>query len=66
MRQYTGDAYADFLAHDAEREAWLSKLPVCEICGHPIQDEHFYEINDEPVCEKCLDRHFRRETDNYI
>lgn len=62
----TGDPHADFLAHEREQERWLARLPVCDICGHPVQDDHYYEINGEVICERCLDDHFRRETDNYL
>lgn len=60
------DNYDLWEAHDREREQALGKLPVCEICGKPIQDEHLYLINDEFVCPDCLDRDFRKDTDDYV
>ena len=63
---YTDDPVADFEAYDRQQEEQLERLPVCEICGEPIQDEHLYLINDEFVCEKCLIRDFRKNTDDYV
>lgn len=56
----TDDPLADFLRHDAEEQAWLDSLPICAYCNEPIQDEYYYEINDEPVCEECLNREHRK------
>nr|DAI90265.1 MAG TPA: Tungsten formylmethanofuran dehydrogenase subunit E/gapdh domain-like fold, structural genomics.9A [Caudoviricetes sp.] len=60
---YTDDPVTDFLRHDYETEKKVNKLPVCECCGEHIQDGYYYEINDEPICENCLNDHYRREVD---
>lgn len=60
------DNYDLWEAHEQEQERQLEKLPVCEVCGNPIQDEHLYLINDEFVCPACLERDFRKETDDYV
>ena len=41
----TDDPIADFLAHDAEQQSKLDRLPKCDICGEPILDEYFYNID---------------------
>lgn len=61
-----GDPLNDFDRIDREEAEWLESRPVCEICGHPIQDETLYLINDEFVCEKCLDHNFKKWTDDYV
>ena len=63
---YSDDPVADFERHDREQAKRLDELPFCEICGNPIQDEHLYLINDEFVCPDCLDRDFKKRTDDYI
>ena len=60
------DNYDIWEAHDREQEQNLAELPVCEICGQPIQGEHLYLINDEFVCHECLMQDFRKNTDDYI
>ena len=60
------DNYDQFSEKERREKAWLDSLPVCETCCKPIQDEHLYLINDEFVCQKCLDRDFRKDTDDYI
>lgn len=62
----TDDPAADFDRWDAEQEAELEKLPVCSYCDLPIQDEYFYEINDEVICEECLNQNFRKSVDDYV
>ena len=59
------DNYDLWEAHEREVERQLERLPVCEVCGHPIQDEHLYLINDEFVCTECLIRDFRKDVADY-
>ena len=60
------DNYDLWEAHDRQQAKQLEELPVCEICGEPIQDDHLYLINDEFVCPDCLDREFKKRTDDYV
>lgn len=62
---YTDDPARDFLRREARREREMAKLPVCWECDEPIQDEEFYLIGDVPVCPKCLERNYRRRTEDY-
>lgn len=55
------DNYDRWAAHEAKQEAWLSERLVCEYCGRPIQEDYFYEINGDILCEKCLNRNFRKD-----
>ena len=63
---YTGDPYADYLAHERDQERWLEKLPRCSECGEPIQDEHCFVIYDEVICEECLMANYRKHTDDLM
>lgn len=63
---YTDDPISDFDRHDAEQQKQLEKLPVCVECDEPVQDEHFYLINDEVVCMQCLKDNHRKRTDDFI
>lgn len=62
----TDDPAADFNRWDAEQTAWLRKRPVCCYCGEHIQDDYFYQINDEVMCKDCLDGQFRKDVEDYI
>jgi formylmethanofuran dehydrogenase subunit E len=55
MIQYTDDPVADFLAYDREQTEWEKRLPKCAHCKEPIQDEHYYIIDDKNVCYDCLE-----------
>ena len=58
------DNYDMWAAHDAEQERELAKLPVCCECGEHIQSETCFEINDEIICEECLERNHKKYTDD--
>lgn len=60
------DNYDQWEAHEREKERQLERLPVCEVCGNPIQDEHLYLINDEFICDECLIREFRKDASDYV
>ena len=63
---WTDDPVADFERHDLEQVKRLNLLPFCDICNDPIQEEHFYEINGDFVCEFCLDKLFKKNTEDFI
>ncbi len=63
MPYRTGDPLSDFNRHDTECQKWMDKLPECADCGHPIQDDHYYLINDETICPDCLESGYRKEID---
>ena len=50
----TDDPLSDFYKHDAEQTEWLKKLPKCERCGEPIQQEDAVHIDDKYYCDECL------------
>ena len=58
----TNDPDRDFDRWDAEQESALELLPVCCECGERIQDDFCYQINDEVICEECLNHSFRKVT----
>jgi formylmethanofuran dehydrogenase subunit E len=58
---YSDDPAADFARHDREQTKRLEQLPKCDYCHKPIQDEHYFEINGDVICEGCLNDNFRKE-----
>lgn len=63
---YSNDPERDLDRYLAEQDRELEKLPKCADCGEPIQDDHFYLINDEPICPNCLDSNYRKDTEDYV
>lgn len=63
---FTDDPVADFARHDAEQQKELDKLPRCDYCDEPIQDDFYFLINDEVICESCLNRFFRKDVADYV
>lgn len=60
------DPYDDFLARDAEEQAWLEKCPKCAYCDRPIQDEKCLLVNDELYHTDCFLTEHQVDTDDYI
>lgn len=51
---FTDGAHRDFLMHDYQQEQIVKRLPVCDICMEPIQEESYHELFGSNVCDKCL------------
>lgn len=62
---WTNDPIADFNRHDAEQADKLSKLPKCDFCEEPIQDDTYYDIDGVKCCLECL-KDFKKWTEDYI
>jgi len=59
----TDNPIADFERHERQQQKWLERLPVCDICDEPIQDDHYYLINGDNICPDCMENRFRKEVD---
>ena len=51
-------------AEEQRREQQLARRPVCSYCDQHIQEDYFFEIDCEIVCEECLERHFKRTVED--
>lgn len=52
--------------HDAEQEARLEKLPVCELCKQPIQQEKAVYYNDQWACKECEHEFWDNIRDDFL
>lgn len=59
---WTDDPIRDFNRHDSEQREWLAKLPKCDLCGEPIQDDYYWEFARDKYCEACAEKMFRKIT----
>lgn len=41
----------------------MERLPICCECGQRIEDEFCYEINDEILCETCMEQYKKFTSD---
>lgn len=64
--EYVPDNYDLYKQYAADQERELQKLPKCSVCGEPIQDDYCYVVNDEPVCDACMNRDFRKAVDDFV
>lgn len=58
---YTDDPLRDFENWDAEQEEYLARLPICEVCGQPIQQDTAICIDGKWYCDHCLNEYFRKD-----
>lgn len=49
------DNFALWEMHDREEQEQLDRLPLCECCNQPIQQEQAVYYNDQWFCEDCED-----------
>ena len=60
------DNYDLWLAYEQAQEELLDELPQCEECGTIIQDDYYYDIDGEILCEDCMCSKYRKKVDDYI
>jgi hypothetical protein len=60
------DNYEMWERHDRECEAMLDLLPVCDKCKKLIQDDFYFDIEEEILCEKCMEDKCMRRTEDYM
>lgn len=55
------DNHSQWQAHERQQERLLDRLPKCDHCGKPIQDEHLFDIYGEILCECCMIYKYRKD-----
>lgn len=59
------DPIFDHISHEAKRERWISRRPVCCECRDPIQSKELYDFNGKLICPECLVENHLKETEDY-
>lgn len=60
------DNYSMWERYQNSLDQRLARRPVCSICDEHIQDDEFYNINGEYICQNCMETHFKVNTEDYI
>lgn len=60
-----GDPLDDFDALDAMQAMYEARLPVCEECGNRINDDYYFDVDGELLCEDCMNKRYRKHTEDY-
>jgi hypothetical protein len=62
-----GDPLDDFDRLDRKQAEYEARLPRCEAnkCGKRIDEDFYFEIDGEILCEECMKRRYRRSTEDY-
>ena len=58
----TDDPAADYDRYCAEQEKEMALLPECSECGEKIMDDRCWVFSDEPICDECAEKNYRRYT----
>ena len=60
------DNYSLWQAHDRAQEQARARLPVCDRCREPIDDDEYFDIHGELLCYGCMVEKYRKWTEDYI
>lgn len=60
------DNYDRFEQYEAEQERKLARLPKCDKCGEPIQQERAVYYNDQWICEYCEEDFWREIREDFL
>ena len=63
---YSDDPHKDFDRYDTYLAQQEAKLPSCDKCGKPINDDMYFEIGCEILCESCMHDEYGRSTEDYL
>lgn len=66
MMYYSDDPVRDAERYMEDQERRSEQRPVCSDCGYTIYDDHYYQINDEVICRRCLDHNYRKQVEDFI
>ena len=61
-----GDPLSDFARLDRAEQDYTESLPQCEKCGCAIDDDYYFEIECEILCESCMAERYRRRTEDFV
>ena len=59
-------AQRTFEQEDAYQARYLASLPVCSVCGQPIDSDYYFNVYGELFCEECMEKVFRHYTEDYM
>ena len=62
---YSDDPVRDFEMHDAEKSEKLDRLPECDNCNRPIQQDTFFLYRGDKICRECMETEFIVWTEDY-
>jgi formylmethanofuran dehydrogenase subunit E len=57
------DNYSLWERNERELERRLASRPRCEDCGEHIQDEFYFEVEGDILCEECMHDRYRKAVD---
>ena len=60
------DNYTRWEQHDREQQAKLDKLPICDCCQEPIQQEKAIYYNDQWCCEECESEFWQNIREDFL
>ena len=60
------DNYDCWVAHDAEQQRQLDRLPKCDICDEAVQDEYCFQIEGTIICVHCMNEYFRKDVEDLV
>lgn len=63
---FSSDPIVDAMRNDMEIEREQEKLPVCDACGKIIDEDRFWRINGEVLCDDCAHDMYTIHMDDWM
>ena len=62
----TGDPERDFDRYDRMMASRDARLPICDKCRQRINDEIYFDVDGDILCERCMHDEYARSTEDYL
>jgi hypothetical protein len=62
----SGDPLDDFDRYDRMMASREARLPVCDRCHQRINEDEYFDIEGEILCEDCMRDRYSRSTEDYL
>ena len=63
---WTDDPVRDSYGYERVCQRRLSRHPKCDCCGEYITEDRFYRIEEQNLCEECVDHLYAEDTEDFI
>lgn len=62
----SGDPLDDYDRYDRMMAAKEARLPICDKCHQRINEDRYFYIDGEILCEDCMHDEYGRSTEDWL
>lgn len=60
------DPDRDFDRYDRMMASREARLPICDKCNKRINDDIYFDVDGNVLCERCMHDEYGRSTEDYL